>query len=216
MFVYWQDGCFIFYCKPNFPTATNVVTWTWNIQYLECVLCLTVQYHKNKDIQTHSDKDDDADVTNTLNTQNLSFYSNTHIFTKLDPTSCFVSLNEISTFDSKTSDVSSSHTFISFWPPHTHTKLTIHKLSSSLRLNASVYTSQTQVCTQSSAALLCPHSSLRNQDRHSGVNDAVPSSPSPTSSLAPSLHNTQTPFLGRLFDVETPSTFPVNLRDFWA
>lgn len=31
-----------------------------------------------------------------------------------------VSLNEISTFDSKTSDVSSSHTFISFWPPHTH------------------------------------------------------------------------------------------------
>lgn len=96
-----------------------------------------------------------------------------------------VSLNEISTFDTKTSDVFSSHISCSSHPDLHTQKLTIHKLSSSLRLNASVYTSQTQVCTQSSAALLCPHSSLRNQDRHSGVNDAVPSTPSPTSSLLP-------------------------------
>lgn len=72
-------------------------------------------------------------------------------------------------------------------------KLTIHKLSSSLRLNASVYTSQTQVCTQRNAALLCPHSSLRNQAWHSGVNDAVPSSPSPTSLLLPSQYTNTTP-----------------------
>lgn len=67
-------------------------------------------------------------------------------------------------------------------------------------------------CAHRNAGLLCPHSSLRNQDRHSCVNDAVPTSSSPCSLLL----NTQTPFLSLLFDVETPSTFPVNLRDFWA
>lgn len=112
-----------------------------------------------------------------------SFYSNTHIFAKLDPTFCFCC--QICTFDTKTSDVFSSHISCSSHSDLHTQKLTIHKLSSSLRLNASVYTSQTQVCTQSSAALLCPHSSLRNQDRHSGVNDAVPSTPSPTSWLLP-------------------------------
>ena len=30
------------------------------------------------------------------------------------------------------------------------------------------------------------------------------------------LHNTQTPFLSPLFDVENPSTFPVNLKDFFG
>lgn len=33
---------------------------------------------------------------------------------------------------------------------------------------------------------------------------------------APKPHNTQTPFLSLLFDVETLCTFPVNLRDFWG
>lgn len=72
-------------------------------------------------------------------------------------------------------------------------KNTIHKLSFSLCVNASVYTSQTQVCTQRNAALLCPHSPLRNQDWHSGVNDALTSSPSPQSSLLPSQYTNAAP-----------------------
>lgn len=80
------------------------------------------------------------------------------------------------------------------WPLHKKKKLSIHKLSFFLLcLNAWVYTSQTQVCTQRNAGLLCPQSSLRNQDWHSGVNDAVPSSPSPTSSLLPSQYTNTIP-----------------------
>ncbi len=53
--------------------------------------------------------------------------------------------------------------------------------------------SQTQVCTRRNASLLCPHSSLRNQDWHSGVNDALASSPSPTPSLLPSQYTNTIP-----------------------
>ena len=94
---------------------------------------------------------------------------------------------------------------------HTHTQYT----NCPLCLNASVNTSQTQVSTQRNAALLCPHSSLRDQDRHSGVNDAL-ASLSLTDILTASFTIHQTPLLNPLFDVETPSTFPVNPRDFWA
>lgn len=65
--------------------------------------------------------------------------------------------------------------------PHMKKNLTIHKLSS-LSLNASVYTLQTQVCTQHHCSSVSTLLS-RNQSWHSCVNDAVPSSTSPTSPL---------------------------------
>lgn len=61
-------------------------------------------------------------------------------------------------------------------------------------LNASVYTSQTQVCTRK-RCFLCLHSSLRNQGWHSCVNDAVQSSSSPTSLLLPSQYTNPIPRL---------------------
>lgn len=67
-------------------------------------------------------------------------------------------------------------------------------------------------CAHRNAGPLCPHASQRNQARHSGVNDAVALHFHPCSFP----HNTQTPFLSLLFDVETACTFPVNLRDFWG
>lgn len=60
-------------------------------------------------------------------------------------------------------------------------------------VNASVCTSQTQVCTQRNAALPCPHSPLRNEDWHSGVNDALTFFASPPSSLLPSQYTNAAP-----------------------
>lgn len=92
--------------------------------------------------------------------------------------------------------------------------LIIHQLSFFLGLNASVYTLQTQECTQngfSSLSTLHPKKAGADTQVWMTLHPPLPH-------LQPRsfLHNTQTPFLRLPFEVETPSTFPVNLADFFG
>lgn len=145
-----------------------------------------------------------------------SFYSNTHIFANLDFTFCFCCQFERDFhfwYQNVRCFLLTHFLFISFWPPHTKTHNTQTVLLSASECfglyltNSGVHTEQR--CTPVSTLLSKKSgSTLRCEWRCALL--------SLTYILAPSLHNTQTPFLGRLFDVETPSTFPVNLRDFWA
>lgn len=83
----------------------------------------------------------------------------------------------------------------SFMPDLSWKKLTIHKLSFSLSLWMLQFIPHKLRCAHGNAALLCLHSSLRNQGWHSCVNDAVQSSSSPTSLLLPSQYTNPIPRL---------------------
>lgn len=87
--------------------------------------------------------------------------------------------------------------------------VTIHKPSFFLSLNASVYTFQTQVCTQNRLSSLCSKKAEADTQVWMALHPPLPH-------LHPRscLHNTQTPILRLPFEVETPSTFPVNPTDF--